>query len=109
MAAISILVSSQFALATPTAAAPNASSPQGPSVDGEATCKFLVSIGDLSANQLGACIATGTTGDRYFIDGRSDFRGFVAAACNYFRDVAPDYFYSQWDSIPECLADNAGY
>ena len=106
IAAIGLAVPGQFVLATPAMAT---TTPQGPPIDGEPTCKFFVSIGLLSANQLGVCIATGTTGDRFFIDGRGDFNGFVAADCNYLLHVIPDYFYQFWDSYTQCLADDAGF
>ena len=106
VAAISIAIPGQFAVATP-ALAGQTSPPPGNT--NEYWCKLFVTIGDLPANDVGSCNAYGTNGNNYQVYGRGDLTGFVATTCNYLRSVAPDYFYSQWDSIAECVADDAGY
>ena len=105
IAAIGLSVPGQFALATPAVAGSNAG--PGPGTISVGDCKQNLGFGDISVNQLGVCIGTSATGYVYYLHG-ADTGGAIAEACNYWLDIFPDYFYSQWDNFTQCLNDGAG-
>jgi hypothetical protein len=103
IAAIGLAMPGQFALVTP------AMGQQIPRNMWPSLCKQYASVGVTPANDVGACVGISDAGQNYFVNGRGNFQGAVATTCNYLLDIYPDYFYSQWDSYTECLADDAGY
>ena len=100
IAAIGLAAPVQFVLVTPAVAAANNITPY--------LCKNYASSGVFSASEIGVCVGAQTTGYNYYVNGTGSFGGTVAEQCNYLLDIYPDYFYSQWDSFTQCLADNGG-
>lgn len=101
-AAIALATPGQFVVPTPAVAGPP------PNTLGswvQAECQQAIAFGEISSNQLGLCVGTTATGFLDGVYGRAA-GGQAAEVCNYWLNVFPDFFHSEWDSYTACLADS---
>jgi len=65
-------------------------------------CKNYVGSGVEPATNQGECVSLLTQQFHYYVDDKND-NAFAVHACDYYSEVAPDFFNSLWSSKQQCM------